>query len=115
MCVANDLFTNYKTSTAGGGAKECPLCVHFASRTFSNPLEFCVDPPRSSCLTEANMVALLLAASNVVGLLVSPSPASVSRSASHTTPRSTQLQMGVVRQKGCSNREPPCLSGVPVS
>jgi 3-oxoacyl-(acyl-carrier-protein) synthase len=40
------------------------------------------------------MVAMLLAASNVVGLLVSPS-APVSRDAGHAVRRSTQLQMGV--------------------
>ena len=54
------------------------------------------------------MVAMLLAASNVVGLLVSPS-APVSRDAGHAVRRSTQLQMGVVRQRGRSNREPPCF------
>ena len=50
-------------------------------------------------LYRTHMVAMLLAASNVVGLLVSPS-APVSRDAGHAVRRSTQLQMGVVRQRG---------------
>ena len=43
-------------------------------------------------------VALLLATSNVVGLLVHAP--SLSRDAGHAVRRSTQLQMGVVRKNG---------------
>jgi hypothetical protein len=50
------------------------------------------------------MVALLLASSNVVGMLVSPS-APMARDAGHAARRTTQLQM--VRPSGDEPATPP--------
>ena len=109
MCALRSFFliTNYHTA-------HTPFSVSEFSKAKRRvaiycPSNICVEVVLSpGAASVNNMAVVLLAASNVVGLLVHAP--SLTRDAGHAVRRSTQLQMGVVRK---NDFEPPPVWCVP--